>query len=82
MKIVAKITSKGQVTIPLQIRKALGVGTGDYLEFNTKGPNVEVKPQLQANPFRQFRSAKRGGKGKSLVTLQAESRTERGWDEE
>ena len=82
MKAVAKITSKGQITIPLEIRKMLGVGTGDYLEFNAKGPNVEIRPQPQANPFRQFRGAERSGKGKSLATLQAESRTERGWDEE
>ena len=82
MKAIAKITSKGQITIPLQIRKALGVGTGDYLEFNTKGSNVEIKPQPQANPFRQFRSAERTGKGKNLAMLQAESRAERGWDEE
>jgi antitoxin PrlF len=82
MKAVAKITSKGQITIPLEIRKMLGVDTGDYLEFNTKGLNVEIKPQPQANPFRQFRGTERTGKGKSLTTLQAESSAERGWDEE
>jgi antitoxin PrlF len=27
------LTSKGQITIPLQVRKALGVGSGDRLEF-------------------------------------------------
>lgn len=82
MKAVAKITSKGQITIPLEIRKMLGVGTGDYLEFNAKGSSIEIKPQPQANPFRQFRSTERSGKGKNLATLQMESRAERGWDEE
>jgi len=33
----ATITSKGQVTIPVQVRNALGVDTGDRVEF------VEVK---------------------------------------
>jgi AbrB family looped-hinge helix DNA binding protein len=35
----AKITSKGQITIPRDIREALGVGTGDTIEFlsNPKG---------------------------------------------
>jgi antitoxin PrlF len=29
----ATITSKGQITIPVQVRNALGVGAGDRLEF-------------------------------------------------
>jgi antitoxin PrlF len=30
---VAKITSKGQITIPVRIRALLGVGAGDRVEF-------------------------------------------------
>ena len=30
---ITKITSKGQVTIPNEIRKSLGVDTGDKLAF-------------------------------------------------
>ena len=29
----ATITSKGQITIPKEVRDALGVGTGDRVEF-------------------------------------------------
>jgi antitoxin PrlF len=29
----AKLTSKAQVTLPLEIRKSLGVGPGDRIEF-------------------------------------------------
>jgi antitoxin PrlF len=29
----ATVTSKGQITIPVEVRKALGVGTGDRIEF-------------------------------------------------
>ena len=30
---IATITSKGQITIPAEVRKDLAVGTGDRLEF-------------------------------------------------
>ena len=29
----ASVTSKGQITIPVQVRRALGVGKGDTLQF-------------------------------------------------
>ena len=29
----ATVTSKGQITIPVQVRTALGVGAGDRVEF-------------------------------------------------
>lgn len=29
----ATITSKGQITIPVQVRNALGIGAGDRVEF-------------------------------------------------
>lgn len=29
----AKITSKGQITLPVEVRRALGVGEGDQVEF-------------------------------------------------
>lgn len=45
----AKITSKGQITVPAEIREALGVGKGDMLVFETQAEYVTVKraPTLQ-----------------------------------
>lgn len=37
MKLAAKVTSKGQVTIPKRVRDDLGLQDGDYLIFETKG---------------------------------------------
>jgi AbrB family looped-hinge helix DNA binding protein len=54
-----KITSKGQVTIPLEIRQKLGLL-----------PNTEVEFRVQGNAARLVKvSAKRGhGRGNELVT--------------
>lgn len=34
----ATLTSKGQITVPSAVREALGVGTGDRVEFVEVGP--------------------------------------------
>jgi antitoxin PrlF len=34
----ATLTSKGQITIPAEVREALGVDTGDRVEFVEIGP--------------------------------------------
>ena len=42
----ATITSKGQVTIPQEIRKALGLETGDKVFFRlTESGVVEMQPE-------------------------------------
>jgi len=41
---VAKVTSKGQVTIPIEIRRALGVGEGDSVVFRNAGGIVTLVP--------------------------------------
>ncbi|GAB4287700.1 MAG: hypothetical protein Kow0067_12930 [Coriobacteriia bacterium] len=39
----AKVTSKGQVTVPVAVRSALGVETGDFLAFEVKTDYVAVR---------------------------------------
>lgn len=39
----AKVTSKGQVTIPVDVRSALGVKQGDILAFETQADYVVVR---------------------------------------
>lgn len=38
----AKVMSKGQVTIPKNVREALGIATGDRVTFIVDGNNVRV----------------------------------------
>ena len=40
----AKLTSKGQITIPKDVRKALGLQTGDRLSFEVREGTMVVKP--------------------------------------
>lgn len=40
----ARVTSKGQITIPKEIRERLGVRPGDSLEFQFEGDRLEVRP--------------------------------------
>jgi antitoxin PrlF len=45
----ATMTSKGQVTIPLAIRKALGLGTGSQLSFELDEGGVMVRAISQGS---------------------------------
>lgn len=40
---LSKVTSQGQVTLPKEIRRKLGVGRDEYLEFDPVGDAVVVR---------------------------------------
>lgn len=65
----AKITSKGQITVPLAIRRALGVGAGDVLLFEEDKTGVRVRPVRTKSPFAKYRGiGNRGiGSGKKAI---------------
>ena len=51
----AKITSKGQITVPREVRSALGVRPGDRLLFESDEKGVRVRPVRAGSPFAKFR---------------------------
>ena len=51
----AKITSKGQITVPREVRHALGVKPGDKIVFEQKGKEVSVRPVRQKSVFAKYR---------------------------
>ncbi len=68
----AKVTSKGQVTIPKGVRDTLGVGPGDHVLFRVveghavlaRTPDfldlagaVEVPPELRGKSWQEIRAA-------------------------
>ena len=51
----ARITSKGQITVPREIRRLLGVGPGDSLVFEGDGARARVRPVRARSPFARYR---------------------------
>lgn len=63
----ATLTSKGQITIPAEVRQALGVDTGDRVEF------VEVEPgRFELVPVTRSVTALKGMFGKPRRTVSIE----------
>lgn len=49
------ISSKGQVTVPQEVRIRLGLKTGDRVEFVVEGGSIIVRPARSAeNPFEAY----------------------------
>jgi AbrB family looped-hinge helix DNA binding protein len=59
----ARITSKGQITVPHEIRKLLGVQPGDGLVFESDGTRTQVRPVRASSPFEKYRGIGNGGIG-------------------
>jgi AbrB family looped-hinge helix DNA binding protein len=56
----ARITSKGQVTVPHEIRRLLGVQAGDQLIFESDGKHTQVRPVRISSPFKKYRGIGNG----------------------
>ena len=51
----AKITSKGQITVPREVRHALGVKPGDKIVFEQNGKDISVRPVRSKSVFAKYR---------------------------
>jgi antitoxin PrlF len=73
------VTSKGQVTIPKQVRDLLGIGPGSMINFERAqdGRIVLVKVQKKVRPNRFARLRGHAGKGLSTAEIMAMTRGER-----
>jgi len=54
MKKKARVTSKGQVTVPHEIRRAMGIHPGDSLLFEQKGSEFSVRPLRTRSAFDKY----------------------------
>jgi AbrB family looped-hinge helix DNA binding protein len=52
------LSSKGQITVPLEIRRRLGLKEGDRVEFVVEGERTIIRPAQPAkNPFEKYAGA-------------------------
>ncbi len=51
----AKITSKGQITVPIEVRRILGVRPGDRLRFESDSNGVHIRPVRSHSVFEKYR---------------------------
>jgi antitoxin PrlF len=73
------VTSKGQVTIPKQVRDLLGIGPGSLIDFERApdGRVVLVKVEKKARQNRFARLRGHAGKGLSTAEIMAMTRGDR-----
>jgi AbrB family looped-hinge helix DNA binding protein len=48
MQHVSKLSTKGQITIPAELRKAIGIEPGDMVAYELQGKSVKLK---RVEPF-------------------------------
>ena len=46
-----KVTSKGQITLPVEVRLALGIEDGTYLELSKDGDEIRLRKVVPIRPL-------------------------------
>jgi AbrB family looped-hinge helix DNA binding protein len=56
MKNSSTISSKGQVTVPQEIRNRIGLAAGDRVEFVVENGQTIIRPfRSETNPFEKYK---------------------------
>jgi AbrB family looped-hinge helix DNA binding protein len=67
----AKVTSKGQITVPVEIRRSLGIKAGDHLRFEPQESGIRLVRDGDENVFEKWRGIGTGfpisGKGREAI---------------
>ena len=64
-----KVTVKGQVTIPLAIRRRFGMDVGTEVEFVVRGEEVLVRPSPKESRSRRMAASIRRSRGSATSGL-------------
>jgi AbrB family looped-hinge helix DNA binding protein len=52
MQAEAIVSSKGQVTLPAAMRAQLGIGPGSHIQFELRGRELVIKPEVPMSAYR------------------------------
>jgi AbrB family looped-hinge helix DNA binding protein len=74
----SKITSKGQITVPKEVRRILGVRTGDKLIFESDANGVHVRALRGQNRLEKYRGIGTPGVGSGRKAINRWLREMRG----
>ena len=74
----AKLTSKGQLTLPLAVRKALNVAAGDVVAFDIGPDGIVLRNDLPPDRFAKFAGKFRVGQGQTADEIRRWLRELRG----
>ena len=77
----AKLTSKGQITIPVEIRRTLGVKPGDRLRFEAHDGGIRLVRDIDEDVFEKWRGIGIDGIASGREGVNASMRELRGYDE-
>ena len=51
MQAEAIVSSKGQVTLPIAMRTQLGIRAGSHIQFEVRGQELIIKPELPISAY-------------------------------
>lgn len=77
MNVIAKLTSKGQVTVPKAVREALELTEGDSLVFQVEGKRAVVSKTLSLDELTGAVPIPPGKAGASWERIITETRADR-----
>lgn len=64
----AKVTSKGQLTLPKKLRDKIGLESGDYLEVHETPEGYLLRKQVSEDRFKKYVGAlRRGGDSDKVI---------------
>jgi AbrB family looped-hinge helix DNA binding protein len=82
MEHTATVTSKGQITIPREVRRALHLRKGDTVVFEVHDGEAHMRPRHPPDIFLRYAGVLREGQGRSVADIVAEVRELRGEPQE
>lgn len=69
-----KVTTKGQVTIPKEVRESMGIDPGDEVEFVEVEGKYVLRKRVEENPFEKWKGTLETGRSTEEVMAELRGR--------